>query len=135
MDISKILLSLYRCNDAATKNTIIMRINLITTEEHATLKAIHTEFPILTLQNKGYEEIKRSEFTDVEKAKDAEVNEILKKSIVGFKHFQNFKTNNKMGVLIIRFQYDWTAHDRSLGIPFTGVGYISLDELLNGFND
>lgn len=112
-----------------------MRINLITPAEHATLKAIQAEFNNLTLQNTGYEGIDRSKFTDVEKEKDAEVNAILKKSIVGFSRFQNFKTNNKANALTIRFQYDWTAHDRSLGIPFIGVGYILLDELLNGFNN
>lgn len=110
-----------------------MRINLITPQEHATLKAIHAEFSKLTLQNTGYEGIDRRTFTDIEKAKDAEVNAILKKAIVGFSRFQNFKTNNKENALTLRFQYDWTAHDRSLGIPFTGVGYILLDELLNGF--
>ena len=112
-----------------------MRINLITPAEHATLKAIQAELNNLTLQNTGYEGIDRSKFTDVEKAKDAEVNAILKKSIVGFSRFQNFKTNNKANALTLRFQYDWTAHDRSLGITFTGVGYILLDELLNGFNN
>jgi hypothetical protein len=111
-----------------------MRINLITPDEHAKLKAIQAEFKNLTFQNVGYEGINRSTFTDIEKEKDAEVNAILKKSIVGFSRFQNFKSNNKDNALTLRFQYDWTAHDRSLGIPFTGVGYILLDELLNGFD-
>lgn len=110
-----------------------MRINLITPAEHAQLKAIQAEYSNLTLQNTGYEGIDRRTFTNVEKEKDAEVNAILKKAIVGFSRFQNFKTNNKENALTLRFQYDWTAHDRSLGIPFTGVGYILLDELLNGF--
>ncbi len=112
-----------------------MKIELITPENHAKLLEIYNNTPALTLQNKGYEGIDRSAFTDEEKAKDNEVNEILKKAIVGFSRFQNFKTNNKDNALTLRFQYDYTAHDRSLGIPFTGVGYILLDELLNGFKN
>lgn len=112
-----------------------MKINLITQEQHDTILNIYKSFPTLTLQNKGYEGINRSLLTEEEKRADKEVNEILKKSIIGFSKFQNFKTNNKENNLTIRFQYDWTAHDRSLGIPFTGVGYILLDELLNGFNN
>lgn len=110
-----------------------MKINLITPVEHATLKSIYQDFSKLTFQNTGYEGIDRGTFTELEKSKDNEVNAILKKAIVGFSRFQNFKTNNKNGDLTLRFQYDYTAHDRSLGVPFTGVGYISLDELLNGF--
>lgn len=112
-----------------------MKITLITPENHAKLLEIYNNTPVLTLQNTGYEGIDRSKFTDIEKENDAEVNAILKKSIVGFSRFQNFKTNTKSGELTLRFQYDWTAHDRSLGIPFTGVGYILLDELLNGFRN
>jgi hypothetical protein len=112
-----------------------MKIELITTENHAKLLEIYNNTPALTLQNTGYEGIDRGKFTDIEKAKDAEVNAILKMSIIGFSRFQNFKTNNKAGEITIRFQYDWTAHDRSLGIPFTGVGYILLDELLKGFRN
>ena len=112
-----------------------MKIELITPEEYGTLLNIYKMFPALTLQNKGYECINRSNLTEEEREKDEEINEILKKSICGFSKFQNFKTNNKNNALTIRFQYDWTAHDRSLGIPFVGVGYILLDELLNGFNE
>jgi hypothetical protein len=112
-----------------------MKIELITPENHEKLLEIYKSTPALTLQNTGYECLDRSKFTDVEKVNDAEVNLILKNSIVGFSRFQNFKTNNKSSELTIRFQYDWTAHDRSLGIPFTGVGYILLDELLNGFRN
>lgn len=110
-----------------------MKIELITPEQHKAILNIYNSFPALILQNVGYEGINRNNLTEAEKEADKKVNEILKKSICGFSKFQNFKTNNKNNVLTLRFQYDWTAHDRSLGIPFTGVGYISLDELLNGF--
>jgi hypothetical protein len=111
-----------------------MKIELITPEEHAKLLDIYSNFPALTLQNIGYQYIKKDSLTDEEKSKLKEVTEILKKTIVGFNSFSNFRIekNNEIG---IRIQYDWTAHDRSLGIPFTGVGYILLDELLNGFKN
>lgn len=112
-----------------------MKIKLITPEEHADLLNIYNSFPALTFHNVGYEGINRSDLTEADKEADKKVNEILKKSICGFSKFQNFKTNNKNKDITIRFQYDYNAHDRSLGIPFTGVGYILLDELLNGFNN
>ena len=112
-----------------------MRIELISQEKYNELLKFYNSFPSLTFQNKGYEGINRSLFTEEEKEADKCVNEILKSSICGFIKFQNFKTNNKEGLITVRFQYDWTAHDRSLGIPFVGVGYILLDELLNGFKN
>lgn len=114
-----------------------MKINLITQEQHDTILNIYKSFPALTLQNKGYEGINRSLLTEEEKRADKEVNEILKKSIIGFSKFQNFKTNNKENNLTIRFQYDYDADNDGPGtkLHFVGVGYILLDELLNGFNN
>ena len=111
-----------------------MKITLITPAEHTQLLDIFNNFPSLTLQNKGYEGLNKDKFTPEEKTKFDEVTSLLKKTIVGFSSFQNFR-HNKDQEIQLRFQYDWTAHDRSLGIPFTGVGYILLDELLNGFRD
>jgi hypothetical protein len=108
-----------------------MKINLLTKEQHSTLLEIYKNFPSLTLQNKGYEGIKRSDFTDEEKKADKEVNEILKKSITGFSRFQNFLLD-KNNELQIRLQYNYNYEPNS-GLPFIGVGYILLDELLNGF--
>ena len=112
-----------------------MKIKLITREEYLKILDIYENFPIFTLQNKGYEGIDKSKFNDLEKEKFKEIEAILSKSIIGFSRFQNFKTNNPKNALTIRFQYDWNAHDRSLGIPFTGVGYMQLIELLEGFNE
>ena len=111
-----------------------MKIELITPEQHETILNIYKSFPILTLENKGYEGINRSKLTEAEKEADKKINEILKNHIVGFSRFQNFKTNNKENNLTIRFQYDWSAEDKN-SIPFIGVGYIKLDELLNGFKN
>lgn len=41
-----------------------MKIELITPEQHSELLAIYTNYPALTLENKGFEGIKRSEFTE-----------------------------------------------------------------------
>lgn len=110
-----------------------MEIELITQEDYEKISAICNDFPALILENKGYEYIPKSKLTEEEKNKIKEVEEILSKHITGFSNFSNFRLNNTEKIQI-RFQYDWTAHDRSLGIPFTGVGYIFLDQLLNGFD-
>lgn len=110
-----------------------MKINLISIEEHAELLDIFNNYPALTLQNNGYEYIRKSELSEEDKNKLDRVSEILRKAVVGFSEFSNFRRHKKSGKVEIRLQYDWTAHDRSLGIPFTGAGYILLDELLNGF--
>ena len=109
-----------------------MKIELITPEEYQKMKSIYLEHPELTLQNKGYETINKNTLNN--KAKDAlkEVEEILKRSICGFSSFQNFKLN-KAGELTLRLQYNYN-YDGD-GLTFIGVGYIELNELLNGFNN
>lgn len=109
-----------------------MRINLITTEEHTQLLDIFTNFPNLTLQNKGYETLNKAKFTEEEKTKFDEVTAILKKTIHGFSSFTNFR-RNKNQEIEIRLQYNYNYDGKN--IPFTGVGYILLDELLNGFKN
>jgi len=44
-----------------------MTIELITPEEHKTLKDIFNNYPKLTFQNNGFEYINKSEFTEEEK--------------------------------------------------------------------
>ena len=109
-----------------------MTINLITQEEYKLLLDIQKESPILTLENKGYETIEKSKFTEKDQDCFEEVDTILRKAIIGFVEFNNFK-HTKDGRLVLRFQYDWTRDDEYRRISFTGVGYILLDELLNGF--
>lgn len=109
-----------------------MRIELIIQEDYDILINIYKNFPELSLQNKGYEGIDRSLLTPEAVEKDKIVNNILRKSIVGFSSFQNFK-KDKDGNPQIRFQYNYNYDGQ--GIHFTGVGYILIEELLNGFKE
>jgi hypothetical protein len=108
-----------------------MKINLITKEEHATLLGIFNDYPNLRLQNKGYETLDRSKFTDEEESKFDEVTKILKKTVFGFSSFTNFRFS-KNNEIEIRLQYNYNYEG---GLTFIGVGYVLLDELLNGFNN
>ena len=110
-----------------------MKINLITPEQHDTILNIYKSFPILTLQNKGYEGIDKTKLTDLDREKINEIETILKNAIVGFRRFQNYKLDKNNNV-VLRFQYNYD-YETSLNAGFVGVGYILLDELLNGFNN
>lgn len=111
-----------------------MRIELITEEVYNTLLQIQKDHPILTFQNKGYEGIDKNKFTEADQKAFDKVTEVLRKHITGFTEFNNFRRTPD-GELQIRLQYNWEADNErpdSLGY-FTGVGYILVDELLNGF--
>ena len=112
-----------------------MTITLITQDVYNNLLDIFNKYPKLTLQNEGYQYIKKDALTEEETTKFKEVNDILKQHIKGFKEFNNFRLSKKTQEIQIRFQYDWTADDETKRlVPFTGVGYLNLIELLNGFN-
>lgn len=83
--------------------------------------------------NIGYEYIDKTKFTPDDWKDNETVEKILGNAILGFANFSNFKTN-KEGAIQLRFQYDWSADSEGRSIPFTGVGYLLLDELLNGFS-
>lgn len=104
-----------------------MKIELLTKELYDELVDINNKYPALFLQNIGYEGINRDTLTEEEKKADKRVNEILKEHIKNFSRFQNF-CKNKNGELRLRFQYHWSE-------SFTGVGYILVEELLNGFRN
>jgi len=108
-----------------------MTIETITPAQKNKLVEIYTNNPNLTLQNKGYETPQNLSESDKIAAKQVE--SILIKHIKGFESFTNFKLN-KENNLVIRFQYNWAADAEIKTINFTGVGYILVDELLNGFN-
>lgn len=102
-----------------------MKIELITQETHQKLKSIFENHPALTLQNNGYEYLDKRKFTPEDEAAFKETSEILKKHVHGFSKLHNFRLS-KNGRIQLRFNYAWDER-------FTGVGYILLDELLNGF--
>jgi len=121
-----------------------MTIELITKEEYAKLVEIQKKHPLLTYKNKGYDTPDQTKWSDKdhEAFKDAII--IISKSIKGYNKFNHFTiatAKGKEGKIGLRFQYDYqadlTSEERSktnLG-SFTGVGYILLDELFNGFKD
>lgn len=104
-----------------------MKIELITQETHQKLKSIFENHPALTLQNNGYEYLDKRKFTPEDEAAFKETSEILKKHVHGFSKLHNFRLS-KNGRIQLRFNYAWDER-------FTGVGYILLDELLNGFEE
>lgn len=109
-----------------------MKIELITQDTHQKLKSIFENHPALTLQNNGYEYLDKRKFTPEDEAAFKETSEILKKHIHGFSKLHNFRLS-KDGRIQLRFDYNYN-YDNNLG-SFHGVGYILLDELLNGFEE
>lgn len=108
-----------------------MKINLITPVQHAELLNIYNTTPVLTLQNKGYEYINKSKLSKDEWRQIETIESILKDAVIGFASFSNFRFD-KNNEVQIRLQYNYGAEDGDTS--FIGVGYILLDELLNGFN-
>lgn len=113
-----------------------MTINLITKEEHNFLLEAYKNHPLLTLQNKGYENIRKDKLSESDLVKIKEIEILLRKSIVGFSSFQNFKVRSDTN-LQIRFQYNYDADYDGPGNKtyFVGVGYILVNDLLNGFKE
>lgn len=107
-----------------------MTINRITQDQYNELLRIQKEFPNLSFQNVGYTYPNKSEWSEEDLNAHKIVSKILSKSIAGFKEFNHFKLDS-LNRLSIRFQWDWNAEEGK--IPFIGVGYLVLDELLNGF--
>lgn len=105
-----------------------MTIQLITEDLYNELLQIQKDFPKLTFQNNGYEYINKSTFTDEDVVAFERVSEILNDHIQGFNRFDNFRLTEKTKEIQIRIQYYWD-------ISFRGVGYLLLDELLNGFRE
>jgi hypothetical protein len=100
--------------------------NLIDIDTYNLLKSIQESYPNLTYQNTGYDYPDKSKWDNEDKKQFDIVTDILKKIITGFVEFNNFTVSKEKGVRL-RFQYYW---DKS----FIGVGYLKLDELLNGFD-
>ena len=116
-----------------------MTIERINQEQMDKILKIQKEHPLLTYQAKGYDTPDRTKWSEDDANKFKEVEDILKKHIVGFESLQNFVISRK-GEIGLRLQYDYqadlTGEERSktkLGY-FKGVGYITLRELMNGFD-
>lgn len=116
-----------------------MIITLIEQHEYDFLLDIQKRFPALTFQNNGYEYIDKSKLTEEDKQAWKDVEDFLRKCIIGFSCFNNFRYTKK-SELQIRFDYNWTwtmDNESGLiyrnGISFIGVGYLKVIELLNGF--
>ena len=111
-----------------------MTITLISPEEHKFLMESYENYPHLCFQNQGYEYINPKSLDEEDTIRIKEIETILRKSILGFSKFSNFK-KDRYGNPRIRFQYNWDADSDSANkTHFTGVGYIKIDELLNGFD-
>ena len=76
-----------------------------------------------------------------EKTSGLRSRDVLKNSIKGFSKFNHFRIDKlketKQEVLVVRFQYNWTADDdySKNPLPFTGVGYLEVEELFKGFRE
>lgn len=105
-----------------------MRITLISKKQYLLLKRIQQKFPVLTFNNRGYEYI-RTPFNEREQQAFDKVSSILSEHIDGFVKFNNFRDQG--GYIVLRFQYNYNYETSNAS--FTGVGYIKLKELLEGF--
>jgi hypothetical protein len=106
-----------------------MKIKFLTPELHEELKTMQTDYPALTFHNVGYQYIDR-EVREAHKEQIDRISEILKEHVIGFVKFYNFKDYDD-GRIVLRFDYNWGEEDNTL--RFVGVGYVTLDQLLNGF--
>lgn len=109
-----------------------MTITKITPEDHKFLIESYENYPRLCFQNQGYEYINPDTLDEKDKIRIKEIEEILRKSILRFKKFSNFKKDTE-GNPVIRLQYNWCS-DKISG-SFIGVGYIKIDELINNFEE
>lgn len=109
-----------------------MKIELLNEEQFNILTNIYNENKGLFLQNEGYQYINESKLSDEDKEAFKTVTNILKDHIIGFTEFNNFRLNRDNKIQL-RFQYNW-SYDTNRTY-FIGVGYILLDELLNGFEE
>lgn len=111
----------------------IMTIKLMEKELYNKIVDFQKKHPILTFQNEGYQYVDKTKFTEEDNKAFKEVQTIIGNHITGFISFDNFKIS-KNNEVKIRFHYNYGADDPT-GHSFNGVGYILLEELLNGFKD
>lgn len=114
-------------NSLITTTTTTMHIKLITQKQYDFLLHVYESYPNLTYKNTGYDYLDKSKLSHRELSLFKYIEKLLSKHIVGFSKFEHFKTG-KSGEICIRFQYKWSE-------CFTGVGYLKISELLNGFDE
>ena len=108
-----------------------MTIETISQEESNRVIELKEQFPLLVYEARGYDTPDKSEWTQENHDAFKEIEDLLREHIVGFSSFQNLMFDKK-GQLNFRLQYNYGAEDNSMS--FTGVGYITLRELTNGFD-
>lgn len=104
-----------------------MTIELITQKQYDQLLYLYNKYPNLIYENKGYDYLDKNKLTAREKIIFKIIQRILKRHIHCFVEFNHFK-HNKAKEVCVRFQYRYSK-------CFTGVGYLKLSELLNGFDE
>jgi hypothetical protein len=108
-----------------------MQIELISQEQLDRLLEIQKKHPLLTFQNDGYTYPDKTKWSDKDNTAFKESEDLISKHIKGFSSLTHFRMSRK-GEVQIRFQYDY-GYD-GVGHSFTGVGYITLRELMKGFD-
>lgn len=108
-----------------------MEITLIGKRLYNKLVKIQQQYPNLTYQNKNYDNVDKSKFTEKDWEMFKFVENTLKTHILYFCSFNHFKLRPD-GTVVVRFQYNWGGNGN--GASFIGVGYLKLTELLNGFD-
>lgn len=119
-----------------------MILTTLEEEDYNKLLDIQKQYPNLTFTHEPYQEWIPSYFTEEDKNALNEVKLIMEKAITGLSKFTNFYYG-KSGILRIRFYYDWSYTWNNdvdkipirNGLPFIGVGYLELQDLLNGFKE
>jgi len=109
-------------------------LRFITEEEYAKLKELSQREDLIS-DNKGNYYHADPQYINTPLRGDEDVkwiNTLLKQAIDGFISFSNFTKSNPNA---IRIQYDWCASEDNQGrlSSFTGVGWITIDELKDGF--
>lgn len=100
-------------------------LRFITEEEHAKLKEL-SQREALQSDNNGNYFHADPQYVNSPLKGDTDVkwiNELLEQVIEGFRSFSNFMKSKPD---TIRLQYEW-------GPTFTGVGWVTIDELKDGF--
>lgn len=113
------------------KAPTFMKIKLLTPELYEELQTIQADYPELTFQNKGYQYLS-PEVWEAHKEQIDRITEILREHVTGFSEFYNFRLN-KEDAVVLRFNYNWGAAEDTL--YYQGVGYVTLDQLLHGFQE